>query len=118
MQLLLKFLYNSEDQPIIIVIIEKFITLALPHLTSATQAINASPTENDNFSLNKSLIALIISCVLIRFPPFGAHHVCDSVSAAVQMLSNSPFTDTVEEIFVLGGTEVYRVKYIVCFTFS
>lgn len=26
------------------------------------------------------------------------------------MLSNSPFTDTVEEIFVLGGTEVYRVN--------
>lgn len=44
----------------------------------------------------------------LKFPPCGAHHVCDSVSAAVQMLSNSPFTDTVEEIFVLGGTEVYR----------
>ena len=26
------------------------------------------------------------------------------------MLSNSPFNDTVEEIFVLGGTEVYRVN--------
>ena len=26
------------------------------------------------------------------------------------MLSDCPFTDTVEEIFVLGGTEVYRVN--------
>jgi len=47
--------------------------------------------------------------VLIRLPPRGAHHVCDSVLSAVQMLSDSPFTDTVEEVFVLGGTEVYRV---------
>jgi len=44
----------------------------------------------------------------LKCPPCGAHHVCDSVSSAVQMLSNSPFNDTVEEIFVLGGTEVYR----------
>ena len=99
-------------------LLPSMLCLALAHLTSDTQAINATPIESDNLSLNKSLIALIISCVLIRFPPCGAHHVCDSVSAAVQMLSNSPFTDTVEEIFVLGGTEVYRVKYIVCFTFS
>lgn len=47
--------------------------------------------------------------MLIRLPPRGAHHVCDSVLSAVQMLSDSPFTDTVEEIFALGGTEVYRV---------
>lgn len=44
-----------------------------------------------------------------RSPPCGAHHVCDSVLSAVQMLSAPPFTNTVEQVFVLGGTEVYRV---------
>lgn len=47
--------------------------------------------------------------MFIRLPPRGAHHVCDSVLSAVQMLSDCPFIDTVEEIFALGGTEVYRV---------
>jgi hypothetical protein len=64
----------------------------------------------DIFTFNKLLIALIIFCVLIRVPPCGAHYVCDSVSSALQMLSDPPFTDTVEEIFVVGGTEVYRVN--------
>ena len=48
-------------------------------------------------------------CVFIRTPPRGSHHVCDSVLSAVKMLSGPPFSSTVEGIFVLGGTEVYRV---------
>ncbi|XP_029190711.2 dihydrofolate reductase-like isoform X2 [Acropora millepora] len=44
----------------------------------------------------------------IKTPPRGSHHVCDSVLSAVKMLSAPPFSSTVEEIFVLGGTEVYR----------
>ena len=48
-------------------------------------------------------------CMFIRTPPRGSHHVCDSVLSAVKMLSAPPFSSTVEEIFVLGGTEVYRV---------
>ena len=47
--------------------------------------------------------------MFIRTPPRGSHHVCDSVLSAVKMLSAPPFSSTVEEIFVLGGTEVYRV---------
>lgn len=48
-------------------------------------------------------------CVFIRTPPRGSHHVCDSVLSAVKVLSAPPFSSTVEGIFVLGGTEVYRV---------
>ncbi|KAK2573220.1 Dihydrofolate reductase [Acropora cervicornis] len=44
----------------------------------------------------------------LRTPPRGSHHVCDSVLSAVKMLSAPPFSSTVEEVFVLGGTEVYR----------
>lgn len=47
--------------------------------------------------------------LFFRSPPGAAHHVCSSVLSAVQMLSSPPFTDTVEGIFVVGGTEVYRV---------
>ncbi|XP_068710691.1 dihydrofolate reductase-like isoform X2 [Montipora foliosa] len=50
---------------------------------------------------------IVISRTL-QVPPRGAHHVCDSVWSAVKMLSADPFTRTVEGIFVLGGTEVYR----------
>lgn len=50
---------------------------------------------------------IVISRTL-QVPPSGAHHVCDSVWSAVKMLSADPFTSTVEGIFVLGGTEVYR----------
>ncbi|XP_068752605.1 dihydrofolate reductase-like [Montipora capricornis] len=50
---------------------------------------------------------IVISRTL-QVPPSGAHHVCDSVWSAVKMLSADPFTRTVEGIFVLGGTEVYR----------
>lgn len=51
-----------------------------------------------NIIISKSLKSL----------PRGAHHVCDSALSAVKMLSTPPFTNTVEGIFVLGGTEVYR----------
>lgn len=44
----------------------------------------------------------------LKTPPRGSHHVCDSVLSAVKMLSAPPFSSTVEGIFVLGGTEVYR----------
>ncbi|KAJ7393964.1 hypothetical protein OS493_003633 [Desmophyllum pertusum] len=50
---------------------------------------------------------IVISNTL-KSPPHGAHHVCDSVRSAVHMLSAPPFTDTVEDIFVAGGSEVYR----------
>ena len=65
------------------------------------------------FSLFFMPVVACLKCFLffffIRVPPSGAHHVCDSVWSAVKMLSADPFTSTVEGIFVLGGTEVYRV---------
>ncbi|KAL9985500.1 hypothetical protein ACROYT_G007914 [Oculina patagonica] len=50
---------------------------------------------------------IVISNTL-KVRPFRAHHVCSSVWSAVHMLSNPPFADTVEDIFVVGGAEVYR----------
>ena len=72
---------------------------------------NPSTVEEHIFTLliNDSLYCIIVF-VLNRVPPCGAHHVCDSVLSAVRMLSDPPFADTVEQIFVLGGTEVYRVN--------
>ncbi|XP_068691756.1 uncharacterized protein [Montipora foliosa] len=66
--------------------------------------------ESDDSSERRPLpgrLNIVISRTL-QVPPRGAHHVCDSVWSAVKMLSADPFTRTVEGIFVLGGTEVYR----------
>lgn len=43
-------------------------------------------------------------------PPIGADHVCPSVHAAVQLISEPLFNENVESIFVLGGSEVYKVR--------
>lgn len=50
----------------------------------------------------------IVISKTLKEPPLGAHHVFNSVWSAVQMLSASPLVDTVEEIFVLGGSDVFR----------
>lgn len=50
----------------------------------------------------------IVISKTLKEPPPGAHHVFNSVWSAVQMLSLPPLLDTVEEIFVLGGSDVYK----------
>ena len=48
-----------------------------------------------------------------RAAPEGAHHLCGSLDAALDLLSTNPFMNTIENIFIIGGAAVYTVSFTV-----
>ena len=46
-----------------------------------------------------------------RAAPEGAHHLCGSLDAALDLLSMDPFMNTIENIFIIGGATVYTVSF-------
>ena len=48
-----------------------------------------------------------------RETPDGANYVCPSVKVAVEMLSELPLAETIEQIFVVGGSGVYKVIHLI-----
>lgn len=46
----------------------------------------------------------------IRSVPKHAHYVCEDFASAVNLASRPPLSDLIETIWILGGTQVYKVK--------
>ena len=44
--------------------------------------------------------------------PQGASYVCPSLEAALEMLSEPPFSETVEQIYNVGGSQLYKVSLL------
>lgn len=59
-------------------------------------------------------VNVVISRTLSEVPP-GADYVWPSLEAAIEMLSKPPFTETVEQIFNVGGSQLYKEALDSCF---
>lgn len=58
---------------------------------------------------------IIIFSSSANFP--GAHLVTSSLLDAVRQVSAPPLSDTIEGVFILGGSKVYKVYTIIYYTY-
>ena len=54
---------------------------------------------------------MTIYYVLLFFSekPAGSHHMCASLEDALSLVSKPPLSDTIENVWIIGGGAVYKV---------
>lgn len=65
----------------------------------------------ENIFENSSTIELNFHFCIARSVPNHAHYVCEDFASAVKLASLPPLSDLVETIWILGGTQVYKVRF-------
>lgn len=51
-----------------------------------------------------------IACMSSDDIPSGAHLVCNSLSAAIDKIQAPPLNESIESIWIFGGSSVYEVS--------
>ena len=69
--------------------------------------------NNKQISIHPGLISILMFCISPQYlcsePPPGAAYVCDSVANAIKLVSSAELADTIENVWLWGGSGVYKV---------